>query len=73
MSKKTKKVFGFGDLGAEEVTRISTEGVKAAIADLHAAGIPSVHGDAKGIYKLYPDGYKEYTKLYPVEENVLNG
>lgn len=35
-----------------------------AIADTHEGGRPSVHGDEKGVYELYPDGHKEYIKTY---------
>ncbi|MBP2643976.1 MAG: hypothetical protein H6Q67_1863 [Firmicutes bacterium] len=33
---------------------------KNAIAEAHAKGNPTAHGDAKGTYLLYPDGHKEY-------------
>ena len=41
------------------------EATRKAIAETHAAGRPSCHGDNKGVYNLYPDGTKNilnYTK-----------
>ncbi len=38
--------------------------VRAAIAKSHSLGHPTAHADEKGIYNLYPDGRKEYVKLY---------
>jgi len=39
---------------------------REAISKIHAAGLPSTHGDDKGVYRLHPDGRKEYIKLYSV-------
>jgi hypothetical protein len=55
-------------LSKEKREEIFRRGTKAAIAQTHALGLPTTHGDGKGIYKLYPDGHKEYTKLYTKEE-----
>ena len=34
-------------------------------------GHPTAHADEKGIYNLYPDGHKEYVKLYSDPENTI--
>ncbi len=44
------------------------EAAKKAIAKIHAAGLPTTHGDAQGIYQLYPDGHKEYIETYSEQE-----
>lgn len=56
------------DLSKEEKETLLSEVGKTAIAEAHALGLATTHGDEKGIYKLYPDGHKEYTKLYTKEE-----
>ncbi|MGB9131361.1 MAG: hypothetical protein WCB90_01950 [Methanosarcina sp.] len=55
-------------MSTEEKEAVAREAVRKAIADTHAAGRPSTHGDKKGVYQLYPDGRKEYIKLYGEEE-----
>ena len=57
----TKKIW---ELTNEELDEIMTEATRKAIEETHAAGRPSTHGDDKGVYYLYPDGRKEYIKLY---------
>lgn len=37
---------------------------KEEIERHHAAGRATAHGDDKGVFLLYPDGKKEYIKLY---------
>lgn len=48
----------------EEIESVFRSAAKDAIARTHAMGRPSTHGDEKGIYRLYPDGHKEYIKIY---------
>lgn len=52
------------ELSNEEMDEIMKEVGRKAIAETHAAGRPSTHGDNKGVYHLYPDGHKEYIKEY---------
>ena len=40
--------------------RIFGEATKEAMASAHAAGLYTTHGDDKGVFRLYPDGHKEY-------------
>ncbi len=40
--------------------RIFGEATKEAIASAHAAGLYTTHGDDKGVFRLYPDGHREY-------------
>lgn len=54
----------FVDLTGKEKERLFQEAVREEIAEHHAAGRPTTHGDGKGVYRLYPDGRKEYIKLY---------
>lgn len=56
------------DLTKEEEEALFAEATRRAIEETHAAGRPSTHGDAKGVYHLYPDGRKEYIKLYGDDE-----
>ena len=45
--------------------KIFGEATRKAIAETHAVGRPSCHGDNLGVYNLYPDGTKNilnYTK-----------
>jgi hypothetical protein len=56
------------DLSKEEREKMLSGVGKSAIARAHALGLATTHGDGKGIYKLYPDGHKEYTRLYTKED-----
>ncbi|RPJ74617.1 MAG: hypothetical protein EHM20_10310 [Alphaproteobacteria bacterium] len=56
------------EMTMEEKEAVVQEATRKAIAETHAAGRPSTHGDEKGVYQLYPDGHKEYIKLYGEEE-----
>ena len=58
------KLEEFIELPKEEKEKIFGEATRKAIAETHAAGRPSCHGDDKGVYELYPDGTKKYIKLY---------
>ena len=49
-------------LTKEERETILAEAVEKEIADTHALGLPTTHGDCDGVYDLYPDGRKVYTK-----------
>lgn len=55
---------GYWDLTKEEKEAVFAEATKKAIAETHATGRPSTHGDDKGVYHLYPDGRKKYIKRY---------
>ncbi len=52
----------FFELGKEEKEKALGEVTKKAIAEHHKAGRATTHADVKGIYKLFPDGRKEYVK-----------
>ena len=59
------KLEEFIELSKEEMEKIFGEATRKAIAETHAAGRPSCHGDNLGVYNLYPDGTKNilnYTK-----------
>lgn len=45
---------------ADLAERIFAKAAKKAIAESHAMGLPTAHGDNIGLYYLYPDGHKEY-------------
>jgi hypothetical protein len=48
-------------IGPERFDQLVEEGVRKAVAELHAAGLPSCGTDETGrICKFYPDGTKEY-------------
>jgi len=50
----------FSKMSKEEKEAFLGEATKAAIADAHTKGRYTTHGDEKGVYRLYPDGHKEY-------------
>lgn len=52
----------------DNLDKVFKEAAQKAITETHAAGRASTHGDSKGIYHLYPDGKKEYIKLYGDEK-----
>lgn len=49
----------------EDTEAFFKEHFKKLIQDTLDKGIPVRTADEKGIYDLYPDGRKEYVKLYP--------
>jgi len=55
-------------LSKEDQEAAFGKATRAAIAKAHALGLPTTHGDDNGVYQLYPDGHKEYIKLYNKEE-----
>ncbi len=60
--KKKMTIDEFQTLPKEEREKILGKSTRAAIKRLHDVGLPSVHGDDKGTYYLYPDGRKEYIR-----------
>ncbi len=65
-SKKGNKSFIAMDKSERE--SLFGQATEKAIAKIHAAGLPTTHGDAQGIYQLYPDGHKEYVETYSEQE-----
>ena len=55
-------------MSKKEIEALYGEATRHAIKKHHAAGRFTTHGDEKGVYRLYPDGRKEYIEGYP-EEN----
>lgn len=56
---EVKSGKSFIDLTTEEITASFTEAVTEAIAETHALGLPTTHGDGENIFRIYPDGHKE--------------
>lgn len=56
-----KKIWEYTDGEMEDLAGVAA---KEEIAKTHTAGRPSTHGDEKGVYHLFPDGHKEYIKIY---------
>ena len=54
----------FFAMSKDEKEALLGEAAAEAIAEAHAAGHSTTHGDEKGVYRLYPDGHKEYIKRY---------
>ncbi len=54
----------FFAMSGDEIEALLKEAAAEAIAEAHAAGRPTTHGDEKGVYRLHPDGHKEYIKRY---------
>lgn len=59
------------DTSKEEQEAILKKVVAKEIAETHALGMPTTHGDDKGVYYLHPDGRKEYIKLYGFQKDCL--
>ena len=60
----------FIDMDKAERETFFGEATRKAIAKIHAAGLPTTHGDAQGIYQLFPDGHKEYIETYSQQERA---
>jgi ribosomal protein L5 len=69
MESKKMTIDEYFDLSKEKQEEMLSRATKAAITRAHALGLATTHGDGKGIYKLYPDGHKEYTRFYKEELN----
>jgi HSP90 family molecular chaperone len=67
-SSKKLSIDEYFGLSKEEQEEILGRASKAAITNAHALGLATTHGDEKGIYKLYPDGRREYVKLYSSDD-----
>lgn len=52
------------DMDKEEQEAYLAKATHNAIAETHASGRPSAHGDEKGVYELYPEGRRKYIKMY---------
>jgi hypothetical protein len=50
----------FFAMSSEEKTAMYAEATRAEVALHHAEGRYTTHGDEAGVYRLYPDGRKEY-------------
>jgi hypothetical protein len=66
-AEKSKSFF---DMEKSEQEHILAEITSEAIEKIHAAGLPTSHGDNKGVYLLYPDGHREYIKTYDKEAPI---
>ena len=62
-----KKIW---EMTVEEKAMLARDATQSAIAHSHALGLPTTHGDQKGVYLLYPDGHKEYVKEYKAKEKA---
>ncbi len=61
MGSEKENQKSFWDMGPAGQEEFFGEAVRRAVAALHAAGLPSVQLDDKGlIYRSYPDGHREY-------------
>jgi hypothetical protein len=58
----------FFDLDKGEKEAYFAQATRNAIARIHEAGLPTIHGDERGIYELYPDGHKVYVEDYDQED-----
>ena len=56
-------LYEFATMSIEDRERLGAESVKKAIAETHAAGLPTCHASDREDYKLcflFPDNHKEY-------------
>jgi|GEM_PF-1657782 hypothetical protein len=70
MKSKKMTMDEFDKLTPQAQEAILGKATRAEIARHHDAGHPTGHGDEKGVYKLYPDGRKVYTKRYHEKDQV---
>ena len=59
-----RQIKQFLEMPKEEREAMLSEATHKAIAETHALGFPTTHGDDKGVYRLHPDGHKEYIESY---------
>jgi hypothetical protein len=62
--KKETEGLSLLEMTKEQKEARAGKATRAAVARSHALGHPTAHADEKGVYKLYPDGHREYVKLY---------
>jgi hypothetical protein len=55
------------EMGKKEIEAVYGDATKKAVEKHHVAGRFTTHGDEKGVYRLYPDGRKEYIEAYSPE------
>ena len=51
-------------MSKKEIEAVYGEETRKAIKKHYAAGRFTTHGDEKGVYRLYPDGRKEYIESF---------
>lgn len=55
--EKKKRI---SEMNKEEQEAFFGQATRAIVDKAHAKGRYTTHGDEKGVYRLYPDGHKEY-------------
>jgi hypothetical protein len=55
------------EMSKKEIEAIYGDATEKTVEKHHAAGRFTTHGDDKGVYRLYPDGRKEYIEVYSPE------
>jgi hypothetical protein len=58
------QIKNFLKLSKEDLEKMAGQATRKAIKETHALGLPTTHSDDKGVYRLYPDGHKEYIEDY---------
>ena len=67
----TEAKKNFFDMSTEERTAMYDQGIRTEVARHHAGGRYTTHGDERGVYRLYPDGRKEY--IDPIDRDKERG
>ena len=62
--KSKSKKNGFLEMSKTEIEAVYGEETRKAIKKHYAAGRFTTHGDEKGVYRLYPNGRKEYIESF---------
>lgn len=57
------------EMNKKEIEAVYGNATGKAIEKHRTAGRFTTHGDEKGVYRLYPDGRKEYIEVYSLEES----
>ncbi|OPX97588.1 MAG: hypothetical protein A4E60_03212 [Syntrophorhabdus sp. PtaB.Bin047] len=67
-------LYEFATMSIEDREKLAAESVRKAIAETHAAGLPSCHASDREDYKLcflFPDGHREYFNTIEEGDAIL--
>ncbi|HOW53877.1 MAG TPA: hypothetical protein PLR60_04400 [Syntrophorhabdaceae bacterium] len=73
MKKKCRGIDDFLRMSREDAEEMYAGAARKAIAETHAAGLPTCHASDKEGYRMcfiFPDGHKEYFNT-PEEGNAI--
>lgn len=74
MKKKCRGIDDFLRMSREDAEEMYAGAARKAIAETHAAGLPTCHGSDIEEHRmcfLFPDGHREYFDTIEQEEEIL--